>query len=681
MSRTARCLVVLCAVGGMTLAAPREAIEGTIQVVIVDRFDGSDERLYFLEDAADGRWLELADLPDSLLHARTGDRWRLEAERREGRLYDVAAPVFMQPFHEEQAPRTTVTRPGRGVAKGGTSRTAVAGTTVDERAAIVIVADFVDQSVSCSDSSIADLMWTGSRSIDGLFLETSNGALGFPHDIDNNGSSDLYRVSIPASINEGCNSSAWADAADAAATAAGADLSLYRHKLYVLPGDVGCEWAGLGTLGCGSSCRSWVNTCALPDVYAHELGHNLGMHHASTDDDDDGQVDCEYCDRSDIMGIGGVGWRQVNAGHKEQMGWLPAGAIEEITGAPDATRVLAPLEHDPAFATAPQLLKIAVPDSDQSYYVSYRVRSGYDEGLSTSYADRTNIHRFSGSGRTLFVAALEDGQSFEDPMGSISITQLDHGPGGATVLFGTSCTSAAPTLGWADSATPVAPGEATTIDVSVVNNDDGSCSAIELQFAAEAPDGWTIDVTPSTLSLDAGEQGLVSVAVTPDATAADGDYTIGLSATDGMSSMHDAVSSTDLTVAGDGPAAVETIAGGWSDRGGVRLYWSAASAGSAPVVRYRVLLDGTPIGSTQRTFFTDRRGCSGGVCSYSVVAIDATGREAAPSGDATVVGASRSGAGSAPPPTEYCGDGLDNDGDGATDCDDSDCGTALICLR
>jgi len=69
-----------------------------------------------------------------------------------------------------------------------------------------------------------------------------------------------------------------------------------------------------------------VSTCDRGDVYAHELGHNLGMYHASFDSDDDGTVDAtcpwggwsgggEYCDDSDYMGISTNVWRQTNGPH------------------------------------------------------------------------------------------------------------------------------------------------------------------------------------------------------------------------------------------------------------------------------------------------------------------------------------------------------------------------------
>jgi hypothetical protein len=50
-------------------------------------------------------------------------------------------------------------------------------------------------------------------------------------------------------------------------------------------------------------CAACACVC-LPAVQAHELGHSLGMNHASTDSNNDGRVDVEYADLSDPLGPG-----------------------------------------------------------------------------------------------------------------------------------------------------------------------------------------------------------------------------------------------------------------------------------------------------------------------------------------------------------------------------------------
>src|SRR5439155_19948239 len=100
----------------------------------------------------------------------------------------------------------------------------------------------------------------------------------------------------------------------------------------------------------------------LADGYAHELGHNVLMHHAST-------PGSEYGDISDFMGYGGVGLRGVNAPHREQMGWMPAPQIVSPSG--NVTLNIAPLEVSPSSAIYPQTIKLAKPDTGEYYYFSY----------------------------------------------------------------------------------------------------------------------------------------------------------------------------------------------------------------------------------------------------------------------------------------------------------------------
>src|SRR5262249_59314200 len=130
---------------------------------------------------------------------------------------------------------------------------AAAAAVVGARKAIVIVIGFAQdgQTVACSDAAIAGTMLTGDPSVDRVYQQASFGQLWWPNDTNGDGVSDVFRVSIDDAAND-YDTTTWQSEANAAATALGANLSLYQHRVYVLPSSVPCGWAGLGLVGCGS---------------------------------------------------------------------------------------------------------------------------------------------------------------------------------------------------------------------------------------------------------------------------------------------------------------------------------------------------------------------------------------------------------------------------------------------
>ena len=77
----------------------------------------------------------------------------------------------------------------------------------------------------------------------------------------------------------GCDKEAIAAAADAAASASGFAVGAYDHVLYFMPNSPACDFGGLGEL---PGRRTWSNGYLDTWVIAHELGHNLGAHHANS---------------------------------------------------------------------------------------------------------------------------------------------------------------------------------------------------------------------------------------------------------------------------------------------------------------------------------------------------------------------------------------------------------------
>lgn len=366
-------------------------VTGELTVLQADDFvNHRSEMIYLLQDVAQGKtfYLRFGQTPPDDL--QTGDKVTVHGIGKGNEIAVAANGQDVQTLSVAQA------------AVSGPQRT------------IVILLNFLDASLECTPEAVNDLVFQNATSVNTLYQETSYGNVSFSGD-----------VAGPFTINYfstgACDNDGWAAAGDAAATAAGFNLSQYTHRVYAFPAKNACTWAGLGTIG-GNPSRAWIVYCGLLDIYAHELGHNLTMQHSSTSG-------CEYCDVSDFMGYSGIGPRQVNAAHKEQMGWLPADKIVVATA--NMTVNIAPLELYPGATTLPQALKIKRPlPSKGYYYFSYRERLGFDSNLGTDYADKANVHSYTGYGNTYFLGSLLNGQAFIDTSkkGGFTVTQLAATP-------------------------------------------------------------------------------------------------------------------------------------------------------------------------------------------------------------------------------------------------------------
>ena len=108
--------------------------------------------------------------------------------------------------------------------------------------------------------------------------------------------------------------------------------SLFTNISLVLPDENECWWGGLGMM---PGEMTWMNSIDV-GVFAHELGHNMGLAHANA---------CigsttvsviqkcshnEYGDRTDVMGHGGEKFGY-NAAYLRQLGWLPESKVQTWT--------------------------------------------------------------------------------------------------------------------------------------------------------------------------------------------------------------------------------------------------------------------------------------------------------------------------------------------------------------
>ena len=278
-------------------------------------------------------------------------------------------------------------------------------------------------------TAVENVLYHNGDSVDALFSEGSHGALSFP--------ASQGLVAQPLSIAKipGCPVYQYAAAADAAAAARGINVTAFQHRIYLFPrgGVSDCNWLALGEVGTYGSTGSYRSWSTMIDAAAlgHELGHNLGWHHAATDPDDDGTLNSEYGDVSDMMGYCCTE-KKFNAVHLDQIGWLPAGSLLTVTDS--GSYSLAPLGTDPAVDPSPQVLRIERSGGGM-YYLSYRQATGLDANLGATYTGGLNIHRGAPHDNwSYFIRALTDTNNlFEIPEAGITVAQTWHDATGVGV--------------------------------------------------------------------------------------------------------------------------------------------------------------------------------------------------------------------------------------------------------
>ncbi len=363
--------------------------EGTLDVLIADDFERNrSETLYALTEARSGQVFKLAFEGPPPADLRTGMRVRARGRTLDGHLV-VAEGSGEAALSAEGDFQVLETPP----------LAAQAFVAVDTHTLLAIIVNLTDASVTASSSSInSRLFSTTSDSVKGFYEECSYGAITFSGKVVG-----PYKINMSKS--DGVDYLGWARAADGKARDGGNNPDNYDHVVYVVPAGI-ASWAGLATVG---GDRSWIAAPTSLHVYCHEIGHNLGMLHASSDSDDNGSVNVEYGDTSCIMGTGPV--VHPNLPHKRQMGWIWSSKVKTVTSS--GTFNIAPAHADPSDTERLQGLRLDIDGSSQDYYFSYRKHSGYDGDLSSSFADKVSVHRWSGSGNTLLVKTLSEGQTFD----------------------------------------------------------------------------------------------------------------------------------------------------------------------------------------------------------------------------------------------------------------------------
>jgi|GEM_PF-3421885 len=304
-----------------------------------------------------------------------------------------------------------------------------------ELSARVIVADFLDARLdSLSVGQVRDALFSGSNSLSAYFRSVSYGKFSL--------SGNVYgKFTLP--MNRTCEA---ASALQQAIKAASADPSFVKDNstetIVLAPFDPNtCGWIGY-YLG----YNHWITVSSLAQdwqrVFAHELGHELGLQHASSYDCGgsalaaSGCTADEYGDPYDSMGKAVPGLAEYNVVHREFLGWLdPANVRIAASG---GRYNIEPLE-----GSGSGIKTLKIPRQNNEYiYLEYRRPLGFDYSLGTNnnavYDGALAYVASENTGRSYLLAAspgsvLRVNQSITDPLTGTVITVTDVNPQGLVV--------------------------------------------------------------------------------------------------------------------------------------------------------------------------------------------------------------------------------------------------------
>ena len=495
-----------------------------------------------------------------------------------------------------------------------TGGSVVAAATGTKKVAVLLMNFTNDTSQPWTQSTVRGVVFDNSNSVNAYYQDASFGQLTMAGDV-------FGWYTIPDD-NAGCDYNGWGALARTAATNAGVNLSTYSNVVYAFPSAPSCGWAGLAYL---PGRDSWINGYMQLRVVAHELGHNFGVHHAST-------LTCtsagtrvalggtcsadEYGDPFTVMGSAST--YHHNNWHRAQLGWMAA-----TTVATSGTYTLAPAET--SSAAVPRLLRIA-RGNGTFLNLEFRQPGGTFETFSGSSAVATGVSVRIAPELTSLVqsqlldgtpgtpsftdSALATGASLTDTVANVTITTVSSSPAGASLSIQFGGTPPPPP----DTTPPSAPA---SISAGATNS-----TTVAVSWTAATDNvgvtGYRVYRDGTQIATTAG-LGFTDTGRTPNTT-----YGYEVRAVDAATNLGAPASAsattppnTDVSPPSPAPSLTATLGKGRR----VDLRWTASTDPSG--VTYRVKRNGTTVSTTTGLTLSDRPGR--GSFTYVVEASDAFG--------------------------------------------------------
>ena len=362
----------------------------------------------------------------------------------------------------------------------------------------------------------------------------------------------------------------------------------FNRVVVVFPYNGACGWAGLGTIGCwtsnspnaGSFTSSigWLRADQMPNralgvqLAVHELGHGLGLHHASSRDFEtpvrqplgqiatQGNLD-EYGDPFSSMGAWSFGFYPASQA-QEILGWLGQANYQVVQSSGQYSVQAYETRGASGMVKALKIQRDAATNS--WIWLEYRTNTGiYDSQMNSQvwsgalihYEDSfTGIHShlldFTPATASFADPALSAGQTWVDPYTNLSIT-VNSIAGSAlnvTITYGPPpCVPANPTVAINPPNPTVSEGAFASYAVTLTNNDTAACSPSTFNLTVSQPSGFTGTLTPTAKTIAPGASAIVTLTEQAGSTA--GTYPIAVAATNASNSNYTATGTASITSA------------------------------------------------------------------------------------------------------------------------------------
>jgi hypothetical protein len=589
--------------GSQAAARPNHGvqIEGELEILQQDVKDGRNHLLYSLKQA-DGTRVRLQFVDEPPRHLLTGHHVRATGQLSGGSLILYSG--------------------GTTVTNTTAATTGPLPNTLGAQSTLVILVSFQDapSNQPWTPSQIQTEVFSGSGT-SGFLQEASYGQTWL--------TGDVYGWYVIPFNSTNCDTNQIATLANNAATQAGVNVANYPRLVYVFPYTSACAWAGAATIG-GSPSQSWVNGGGTTTntlnlgVFAHEIGHNLGLYHSHG-------LDCgsaifsgqctvwEYFDSLDVMGSG---QGHYNSFQKERLGWLNYAASPPVTTVTvPGTYTVAPYEINDSNDKALKVLKFANPTTGLSYYyyIEYRQPVGFDSFISSLAAqnmtngvvihlaqqgapnssDLLNMTPQSSAYFDWNDVALAVGATYSDPDAGVTIATQSVGSR-ATVIVNTglaSCARALPSIALSSSQTwPVPAGATVTYTVTITNNDSSSCAASTFLLQPSIAYGWTDSLSDTQLTLNPGASVSTTLSVTSASNSNNGPNPVNVTATSSGDFVYFASASSTYSVGVPSPPTTPSLAVSTSVAGS-----SFVPPGAVPISALATI-GGSPVSGGSVTF-------------------------------------------------------------------------------